>query len=534
MNYIESLLNQETIMSNNSIKVLETNEMLINLTDATKRLNTLQEAIVKTIYLSKIFFLEELVLLYSFPSCKQSIEKAILDLERMDYIKSLTTEWGKALCLTSKGISQIKKNPFISVTNEFDIPSINADEFNSHMLKYKILSAELSHTIFVTFLIAIIKRFLGEDITFRKRYAKIQFVKNYLYKDFLKLTSAEKKTHLEHLFTDEEVIKRYSSLTLYSNTFAIQYAQAYLTQNYDTIDTTEDFQDFRSYMNKHCLRILNDSITSFHFLRDYFNSLNYDKDTIVKQIYQLLYQRNSNFLRTKEITIRRQLLSKEGATNLLKAEALFYQYNQKYKLFDIKRRNLIKQYKNKTDVQENLLDCTNQKIQLLENEIAKTNEKLTVYKELLGLLLYANTRDNGLDIFKESIITLDSLRQSGIYIGQIQESVITYCIVPFDNNSFTYTSLFKKIEKTFVFSRFVLPNYHLTIKICCYGEASVKEVRKLLKKVKDKYSDIKEYQILATDFHNIVTVHNMEFHFKERYEVFPLSRNVINQDEFNQ
>jgi hypothetical protein len=99
MNYIENLFNQETILSSNITRVLETNHILINLTDATKRLNPLQEAIVKTIYLTKIFFLEELVLLYSFPSCKQSIEKAVLDLEKMDYIKSIATEWGESTLL---------------------------------------------------------------------------------------------------------------------------------------------------------------------------------------------------------------------------------------------------------------------------------------------------------------------------------------------------------------------------------------------------------------------------------------------------
>jgi hypothetical protein len=154
--------------------------------------------------------------------------------------------------------------------------------------------------------------------------------------------------------------------------------------------------------------------------------------------------------------------------------------------------------------------------------MAKISEKLIAYKEHLCFLLYEKTKENGLDIFQESVITLDNLKQSGIYIGQISNNTISFHIVPFDSSSFTYASLFKKIEKAFVFSRFVLPNYHLSIKICCYGEASVKEVRKLLKKVKDNYSDIKEYQILATSFETIIAVHNMEFHFKERYEVFPL------------
>lgn len=534
MNYIENLLNQETILSSNITRVLETNHILINLTDATKRLNTLPETIVKTIYLTKIFFLEELVLLYSFPSCKQTIEKAVLDLEKMDYIKSITTEWGKALCLTSKGVSQFKQNPLLSNDVAYLSTIINADEFNSHLLKYKILSSELSYTIFLTFLISIIKQFISEESTFKKHYAKIQFVKNYLYKDFLKLSSAEKKKQLEILFTDTEVIERYSSLTLYSNTFATQYAEAYLAIHNEAIDTIDGFQEFRSYLNTHCLKQLDDVITSFHFLRDYYNNLNYNKDSVINQIYQLLYRRNCNFLRTKEITIRRQLLSKEGATNLLKAEALFYQHNQKYKLLDMKRRNLIKQYKNKTDVPEDLLESINQQLQSLESEIAKVSEKLTAYKEYLCLLLYENTKENGLDIFKEYTITLDNLRQSGIYIGQISNNTVSFHIVPFDSNSFTYTSLFKKIEKAFVFSRFVLPNYHLSIKICCYGEASVGEIRRLLKKVRDKYTDIKEYQILATSFDTIIAVHNMEFHFKERYEVFPLSSNHMKQEEFNQ
>jgi hypothetical protein len=384
------------------------------------------------------------------------------------------------------------------------------------------LSSELSYTVFLNFLIAIIKQFTSEDSIFKKQYAKIQFVKNYLYKDFLKLSSTEKKKQLETLFTDTKVIERYSSLTLYSNTFATQYAEAYLTTCKETIDTIDGFQEFRSYLNTHCLKQLDDVITSFHFLRDYYNNLNYNKDSVINQIYQLLYRRNCNFLRTKEITIRRQLLSKEGATTCLKAEVLFYQQNQKYKLLDTKRRNLIKQYKNKTDVPEDLLETISQQLQSLESEMAKISEKLIAYKEHLCFLLYEKTKENGLDIFQESVITLDNLKQSGIYIGQISNNTISFHIVPFDSSSFTYASLFKKIEKAFVFSRFVLPNYHLSIKICCYGEASVKEVRKLLKKVKDNYSDIKEYQILATSFETIIAVHNMEFHFKERYEVFPL------------
>jgi len=462
MNYIENLLNQEAITSNNINKVLGTNDMLMNLNDGTKQLNLLQEVIVKTIYLSKLFFLEELVLLYSFTACKQTIEKAVLELEKMSYIKSQLTEWGKAFCLTSKGIAQFKQNPFLSKTNDYITTAVNSDEFNSHMLKFKIISAELSYTIFYTLLVAIIRRFLTEEKVFKKRYAKIQFIKNYLYKDFLKLSKQEKKAQLSILFTDREMIERYSSLNLYSNTFAIQYAEAYYKQyGSEAIDTMEEFQTFRSYLNKNCFKILNDTTTSFHFLKDYYNSLEYMKETVLNQIYQLFYQRNCNYLRTKEFSYRQLLLNREGTTTALKAELLLYKTNKASQSLVTKRRNLLKEYQNKADTPETELQLINQQISLLDTRIKEYEEKIIAYQQYLGFMLYEKTKENGLDIFQEMIITLDSLKQSGIYIGQIREPVITFSIVPFDSNSFTYTSLFKKIERTFVFPHYVLPNSHL-------------------------------------------------------------------------
>ena len=532
MNYIENLLNQEDITSANLSKVLETNHILMNLTDGTKQLNLLQEVIVKTIYLNKIFFLEEMVLLYSFQSCKQTIEKAVLDLQKMDYIKSQATEWGKALCLTSKGLSQLKQNPFISKSNDYITSTTNSDDFNSHMLKFKVLSAELSSTIFITLLVAIIKRFSSEERAFRKKYAKIQFIKHYLYKDFLKLSKSEKTAQLKELFTDSEVIEKYAILNLYSNTFAIHYADAYYNHyGSQSFDDIADFQVYRSYLNQHCLKHLDDATTSFHFLRDYYNSLNHNKETILNQIYQLLYQRGCNYLRMKDYSYRQLLLNRKGTTTALKAEFLLYKTNKSLQLLETKRRNLLKEYKNKADTPDDELLLINQQINQLDTAITAYQEKLNAYKQHLSFLLYDKTKDNGLDIFQETIITLDSLKQSGIYIGQIQEEVISFCIVPFDSNSFTYTSLFKKIERTFVFHHYVLPNYHLNIKICCYGIENVKEVKKLLKKVKEKFSGIKEYQLLATDFYNIVSVHNMEFHFKERFEVFPIPRDYFEKQD---
>lgn len=487
---IKNLSAQEQTQNKQIEKQLTESENLINLSDGSKNLSVLQEVIVKTVYISRFAFLDDLVLLYSFPSCKQTIQKAVADLEKMGYLQTQATEYGKAIALTSKGIHQIRRK-------EDGFTASNADEFNNHLLKYKVCSGLLVQSVFLTLLKGVIKAFAKETKEERQRYVKMQFLKLYTYKEEIK---ASGKT--------------------YSSTEAEQFAtDFYNSHEASYFDNSEAFQEFKAYLNQNCLKRLYDPLTSFHFLHDYYNKKGYGKEAVLYQAYNLYQEAPVNFLRQKEDTIRSLLLERENNSQTLKEERFLCRAARLKQLLEAKRRNLLKSNTGKSaDLSE--LQTIQEEVEALEESIATLTDLINRYKDNFSFAQYAGTKESGLDVFGEQFITLDTLKQSGIFIQGVNSDKITFLIAPFEKGSFTYSSLFSKIERVYLFHHFCFSKLRLSITVGCYGEGATKDAEKMLAAVKEKFSEIKEYQLLATDFENVVHLTNSKFRFKERFEVF--------------
>lgn len=538
--YIKEILTEYQDRLDTANAVLVHNGVFPDRKNPMKKLSLIQELIIKTTYLLKVNFLEETALLYAFAYSKPQIEKAILELETQDYLYSQTSpEFGKAIALTRQALYYIKHHPeYSTVKKDYQELSINKDAIpkETGIMKYKITASYMSQKVFYSRLTLMVQRFIGLDKATRQSYCREQYVKYFVYKDFLTLDTQSKTTYLEELGFGNEIIIKYANSSLFSNTFCQNFAKQYISiHGEDSIELLSDYQVLKKKVNQGMKKKPYTGDFLFHFLKDFINENATDKDNILSDTFQSLQSNISNMLRDKDIEFRDALISCTSKQSGLIHEKLLYLYGEKKRVLTIQRRNLIKTNAFKNDKEEETLNEATNKLILLDNELESTEKHLQRLEEEFLLYLYERINPEGANQGKEKVVTFHHLKSSSIYINSIIKGelkpIITFVIVSSTNDPIEVTSLFQRLEKIWCFYYKWLLEYDFRIELLCYGEQRTNQTTKTLKKALEWIAEFREYQLLHLLLPERIHIKNCEFHPKERYEVFrELSKQMSGTD----
>lgn len=528
-NYIKLILSdyQERIQTEQA--VLSNTGVFPNMNKPINKLNLISELILKVTYLLKINFLEETAVLFAFAYSKPQIEKIILDLEGQDYLHSeVSPSFGKTFALTRQGIYYMKYHPsYCTSKKDYQELSINEDAIprEAGLMKYKNTASYLSQKIFYCKLLQEISRFRAMDKTERQHYARAQYVRYYTYKDFLTWDTEVKRSFLIKLGFQADIVDRYATSSLFSSTFSQCFTHYYINlYGEDSIEELPAYQVFKRKINKALKEkpVTDDFL--FHFLKDFINGAEPNKEIILKETFQTFQSGICNMFRTKEVSFRDAMIMQSNNKDNLTREKALYLYGEKERLLSIHRRNLIKTNAFQKDAGEAALVEATEKLELLDKELELTSATIQRLEEDFALLLYECFHPDGINRPKEKVITFKQLKSSGIYLGGITKGegkdVITFVIVSATYDPIDLTALFQRLEKIWSFYYKCLIQYDFEIKILCYGEQRTKQTMKTFQKALEWIGELREYQLFHLLLTERVSIINCEFHLRERYEAY--------------
>ncbi|MDF2844199.1 MAG: hypothetical protein K0R00_2625 [Herbinix sp.] len=528
-NYIKLILTeyQERIQTEQA--VLANTGIFPNINKPMRKLTLLSELILKTTYLLKINFLEETAVLFAFAYSKPQIEKVILELEGQGYLHSeVSPIFGKAFALTRQGIYYMKHHPYYCTSKkEYQELSINEDTIpkEAGLMKYKNTASHLSQRVFHDRLCLKINRFKTCTKPERQRYSREQYIRYFLYKDFLTQDTEEKKGYLLELGFPTDTADRYAASSLFSSTFSRTFTEHYIkAHGEEGIEALPAYQVWKARINQALKeKPLTDDFL-FHFLKDFTNGAEQDKESILTESFQSFHSGISNLLRTKELPFREALITRSTNKNILTCEKALYLYCEKERLLSIQRRNLIKTNAYQNGGEEVALAEATAKLELLDKELELTDKAIQRLEEDFTLLVYESVNPDGANRPKEKVITFQQLKNSGIFLGDIrkgdEKDVITFLIVSSTNDPIDLTALFQRLEKIWRFYYKCLLQYDFEIKILCYGEQRAKQTVKTFQKALEWIAALREYQLFHLLLTERVSVSNCEFHLRERYEAY--------------
>ena len=145
-------------------------------------------------------------------------------------------------------------------------------------------------------------------------------------------------------------------------------------------------------------------------------------------------------------------------------------------------------------------------------------------------MLFDHFGDTDIPVFKENVLTLESLKNVQVYIidADTQPSgrtKLTFGIFQSSLEEFSPSMLFSRLEKIFAFALRNLLMFDYEIKIYTYDNKHKEAVIDRLRIVKDTFRDLTQYSLVLLKFDEIEVV-STEMHMKERYEVFRSFRNA--------
>lgn len=523
MNYIQEILKEKEQQDKRIQDTLATFGNLPDVEDPTKPVSFIKELIIKITYLHKVFFLSDLVELFRFSYSKQQLEKIVLELEETGYIKSQNDrEYGKCFSLTKQSIYFIKYNSAYITVSLSDV-SVNNDKIPSDLISYKCKSRITSSYIFNMQASELYQKFKNENGEYRKEYAKLQYIKHFLYKDFLQYPKSKKEEILKELDFEPSKIDKYSKSKIYSNSFADEFVNQYLiVKGTEDLEKTADYKNFRNAINTYCLKPKSrNNQCLFHFLYDFHTFTSLDKKEYLKATYELVLDMKNTYMRNaNKRTVN--YIDKHTDKDICKYQRELNGLLDKSLFLNAKRRNLINSHAHKDKKSISELQAVNHKIQELEHEISTYSNYKQFTQKQFQFLTYEKTRENGVIDFKEEEITINKLASKNIFItdihsGGVFKDRIEFAVIQKNSDGFYSDSLFRKIELAYIYSYHVLKDYDWNFTIYTFGDIRKAEIEKALEQVKEKFQSIKEYRNLASTVINVVDCKNRN---TERYQTY--------------
>ncbi|GLC80119.1 PHP domain-containing protein [Lacrimispora brassicae] len=521
--YIENVLNDKKQTDERIRKTLRTIGIMPDMNNPAKNINLIEEMILKIIYLHKVFFLEEMVELFTFSYGKQQIEEIMIKLEKKKYITcKIDREFGKCFCLTKNSLFYIKYNPIYMKGNIIEV-QINDDKFPSEsLIKYKILSKLTSNYVFSVMTNYLYDEFKNISKKERREYSRLQFLKHFLYKDYLEKKENERIDILNELKITEEETSKFLSVNKYSEELAQIFAEKNINFfGYEKLDNDMEYRKYRACILHYCLKKETKSKKmTFAFLKDFISEKN--KKDVLQEILNIILSISNNYMRGENKELLYSFYH-EHKNEVYKNQYLLYMILEKQKILKINHQKLLHSDTNKSFDE---LKEINFNIEELRKYIKSESDKIKILGTNFQFPVYEKIEANGLVRFKEQNITLSSLSERSVFISHIgkgqHKNIIEFAIIQTRSQGFTFDNLFSKIESCFIlwWHIFNTNSYEFRITIYTEGENRKQDIIQIMDNLKNRFEQIPEYKILSSLFYDVIFVKDCKTINYERYEVY--------------
>lgn len=491
MEYTKRLIENYKQRSRNIQTAMNTEGIFPNRNAPQTVLDSRAELLLKVTFKLRVAYLEEMEFLFAYIASKATMESLVLDLEKQGYIQSGTSrDLGKFWVLTPLSLYYFytdRKIPF----KEASLPSVQLPS-SSKLMLYKTINAKLSSLVFDDITSRLFQKYRAMEKDYKQLYQKSQYVEQYI------LTDAQKKQSKQE-----------------KNSFVIEY----LERNEITRQNDERYARYIRFFKEEAT-----SIHIFNFLKGFYSST-YAKDfreQIIPLTRELFFSIPANVYQDSQLTFRQSLYSLLNGSKRLETECKLFLVEEYLKLFSIARRSL---NNNKLDGK------TPEEIAAIKENLASLDEMVPKYEARKNALVEEFTSmtfdkigDNDIPLFTEQKITLESLRNSNVYITNIESQengkpLITFTIFQPSFEELSVSYLFSKMEKIFQFYYHNLIMADYRIEIIVYTDKQKEIIKGKLPILKEDFSNLLQYALFLPVLSQVEVV-SCERHFKERYEVF--------------
>lgn len=498
MNYSQQLIKDYQIKIENIQKNINRSPLFPDRKEPTKYLTFGYEMILKVTFKLRICFLEEMQFLFAFCYSKTKFEKVILELEEMGYIQSeISKDYGKYWCLSQEALHYIYRNS----SNPEDTTKVTEDKLpksdSSKLYFLKIMNGYFSQMVFRSYLDSVWQHYKSQTKEFRNQYSKEQYIKHIVYNK------------------DE------------NSGYSKAQAQKFFEEQLPVLESSiESYQGYKDFLKKIRPK-LSDDMVKFSFLKDYFNSLAIGRTKSAENTLLLINNISNNIYRDKYYTFREELYQKTNHSSHIKEDYELFTLSELIHIAKITRKSLLNT--NSDNKAENELKELNDKINSLDSFIEAQTPRIDELREEFNFMVFDKYNINDVPMYKEVHISLDTLRDSNVFIidMSVQDSgkpKISFGIFQTSCEEMTSTFIFTRLEKIFRYYRKNLLSCDYDITIFTYTNQHKELIETKLKTVKEDFNQLTEYAFFLSVFDEMQVVATKN-HFQERYKVFEQFKN---------
>lgn len=512
--YLKGIVREKTELTVREKKVLQDTGNLPVLNKVNTTLTPLGEMIVKLIYLAGGLFLSDMKKLFSFSADTQKVERTVKNLKGQGYLIVESTVYGNLYGLSKAGMEQIKNHPDYTEEGQECPVSEMKIKVESSLLKRKLLSGLIADYIFQYQLKALWNAFFTTDKPTRNIFLMKQYLKNINYRDFLKLSEADRLSRLVEIGVNRTEAEGISKNDRYSVKGAEVFAERCLDfWGFEEIKAGQEYRDYIAYIRKHCLNEPNEN--TFYLLKE----IQSEKKRNDYYELELLLDWKSNVYRFGMDKVWEQLLTDNPSSVLIHNEQALEQCCQHIKWLSDAKRSLISTnaYKQKKEGEE--LKEILEKIEALECVIDKYREKKEELETDFSFAVLSNIEDGEVD-YDVKILTFKRLEQNGILMEALGNKIVRFYILQQQDDFFEFFSLHKKLAMLFQFCRRLFPLYQFDIQILVYNSEQkgfIESKRSLLEK---KLLEGRETAMLGNMLSEVMSVSIVRSDISERYVFF--------------
>ncbi len=491
MDYAEQIIQNYKDKLNNVQKNMATMGIFPDRTNPTRTLDLGAEFLLKTIFRLRVCFLEEMTFLFAYIYSKSKFESLVIDLEQQGYLKSkVSKDYGKYFILTKEALYYIftdRKIPFReAVVSEDKFPK------ESNLVFYKCINGLLAKRVFHALTSQIRASYNKNDTAFKRYYQKSQYIMQYIY------SKREKPS--------------------FSRTEAKRFVEGYI----ETFETDEaeqkSYNQFVALMKEQ----RDNDLLQFSFLKDFYNANFGNRNEAVKRTEEALSIYLNNMYRDRIFDYRRKLYLLSGKSENLKKEYELFTLGEYIRIFSITKRSLLNT-KTGSKSKEQLKELA-ERIESIDRKYSLYEKRKEDLEEAFAVMLFSNFGANDVPIYKESINTLENLKNMNVFVTQACASEsgrieLTFSIFPDEGSKWGVSYLFPRLERIFQFYIKNLLSFDYRIELVTYTDKQREFATENLKTVREQFKDLSQYALFLPCFDEIEVI-STQMHFKERYEVF--------------
>lgn len=475
------------------------------------KLTQIQEIIVKTVLLAGGMYIADLKMMLSFSAENQSIERAIKELTEDGYLNTEKNPYGTILGLTKEGVARIKTHPdYLPETLEVNYQEM--DIFGeSAALKHKCISYAVAEYVFECRLQKLWDRFWTTDIYERNYYLCKQFLKQIVYRDFLKLSEEDRCRLLEEAGLNNEEIRLFSVGDKYIVWTAGKWAELmFIRKGFEEVKKMPGYHEYMQIIKREALKEPNRN--TFYLLKD---MLTEDEKTGFWEL-QLLWKWKTTMLKFGSDKYRAGI---KGNTELINKEKELDSYNRCLSVLQNERRSLLNQnaYRQKAD--EKAFSDAVVKLAELDSAISsirKKKEELETDFSFAVLKSYDGAEND----YETKVVTMQRLIQNGVYLSTGAEKMIVISVVQTNEEYFDLFSLHKKLAMGMQFVKRIAPYASVQVRIYTYNDEQEQFIERIFPALGKKLLESKETAFYGNMLDDISSIHKASDNLKERYIFF--------------